>query len=416
MSSLPLFIARRLFRERNGQNRVSTPAIRIAILGVAIGLAVMIVSVSVVVGFKHTIRDKVVGFGSHITVADYMTLQSAEQYPVVMGDSMMGVLRHIPGVAHVERFAMKQGILKTDSDFLGVALKGVGPEYDKQFIASNMVEGEFPTFSDKSSQNKVVISKTMADKLHLRLHDRVFAYFVDDSSVRTRRLSIVGIYQTNLSRFDQSIAFTDLYSAVRLNGWEQDQTSGAEILVSNSKDIDSVERQLIKKVNRTIDRFGESYSSATIYEMYPQIFSWLELMDLNVWVILGLMVAVAGFTMISGLLILILERVRMIGLLKALGATNGQVRSTFLWFASMMTGLGLLLGNAIGLAIVLMQKYTGLVKLDAATYYVSTVPVELNLTYIILLNVATMIITMLVLILPSHLISYISPSKSIRYE
>lgn len=416
MSSLPLFIAKRLFRERNGQSRVSTPAIRIAILGVAIGLAVMIVSVSVVVGFKHTIRNKVVGFGSHITVADYMSLQSAEQYPVVMNDSMMSVLRHISGVAHVERFAMKQGILKTDSDFLGVVLKGVGPEYDKQFIVSNMVEGEFPTFSDKSSQNKVVISKTMADKLHLHLHDRVFAYFVDDSSVRTRRMSIVGIYQTNLSRFDQSIAFTDLYSTVRLNGWEQDQASGAEILVSNFKDIDSVERQLIKKVNRTVDRFGESYSSATIYEMYPQIFSWLELMDLNVWVILGLMVAVAGFTMISGLLILILERVRMIGLLKALGATNGQVRSTFLWFASMMTGVGLLLGDAVGLAIVLLQKYTGLVKLDAATYYVTTVPVELNPTYVVLLNVATMIITMIVLILPSHLISYISPSRSIRYE
>lgn len=416
MSSLPLFIAKRLFRERSGQSRVSTPAIRIAILGVAIGLAVMIVSVSVVIGFKHTIRNKVVGFGSHITVADYMTLQSAEQYPVVMNDSMMSVLRHISGVAHVERFAMKQGILKTDSDFLGVALKGVGQEYDKRFIADNMVEGQFPTFSDKASNNKLVISKIMADKLHLHVGDRVFAYFVDDNSVRTRRYSIVGIYQTNLSRFDESIAFTDIYSTVRLNGWEPDQASGAEILVNDFKNIGSVENQLIKKVNRTVDRFGESYSSATIYEMYPQIFSWLELMDLNVWVILGLMVAVAGFTMISGLLIIILERVRMIGLLKALGASNGQVRRTFLWFASMMIGLGLLIGNAVGIAIVLIQRYTGLVKLDAATYYVSTVPVELNITYILLLNVATLAITMLVLIMPSHLISYVSPSKSIRYE
>ncbi len=416
MSSLPLFIAKRLFRERSGQRRVSTPAIRIAILGVAIGLAVMIVSVSVVIGFKHTIRNKVVGFGSHITVADYMTLQSAEQYPVVMNDSMMTTLRNIGGVAHVERFAIKQGILKTDSDFLGVVLKGVGPEYDKRFIASNMVEGEFPTFSDKASQNKLVISKTMADKLRLHVGDRVFAYFVDDNSVRTRRFSIVGIYQTNLSRFDQSIAFTDIYSTVRLNGWEPDQASGAEILVDDFKNIDTVERQLIKRVNRTVDRFGESYSSATIYEMYPQIFSWLDLMDLNVWVILGLMVAVAGFTMISGLLIIILERVRMIGLLKALGATNGQVRRTFLWFASMMVGLGLLIGNVVGMAIVLVQQSTGMVKLDAATYYVSTVPVELNITYIVLLNVATLAITMLVLILPSHLISYVSPSKSIRCE
>lgn len=416
MSSFPLFIAKRLFRERSGQSRVSTPAIRIAILGVAIGLAVMIVSVSVVIGFKHTIRNKVVGFGSHITVADYMTLQSAEQYPVVMNDSMMSVLRNISGVTHVERFAMKQGILKTDSDFLGVALKGVGQEYDKRFIADNMVEGQFPTFSDKASKNQLVISKTMADMLHLHVGDRVFAYFVGDNSVRTRRFTILGIYQTNLSRFDESMAFTDLYSTVRLNGWEPDQVSGAEILVNDFKNIESVENHLIKKVNRTVDRFGESYSSASIYEMYPQIFSWLGLMDLNVWVILGLMVAVAGFTMISGLLIIILERVRMIGLLKALGATNGQVRRTFLWFASMMIGVGLLLGNAIGIAIVLIQRYTGLVKLDAATYYVSTVPVEINITYIVLLNVATLAITMLVLILPSHLISYVSPSRSIRYE
>lgn len=416
MNSLPFFIAKRLFSNRKGQHRVSTPAIRIAILGVAIGLAVMIVSVSVVIGFKHSIRDKVVGFGSHITVADYMTLQSAEQYPVQMNDSMMNVLKGIPGVAHVERFAMKQGILKTDSDFLGVALKGVGPEYDKKFIESNLVEGTFPTFSDKTSQNKIVISKNMADQLHLHSGDRVFAYFVDENSVRTRRFKVVGVYQTNLSKFDQSIVFTDIYTTNHLNGWEPDQVSGAEILVSNFDSINNVEKQLINKVNRTVDKYGESYSSATIYEMYPQIFSWLELMDLNVWVILGLMVAVAGFTMISGLLIIILERVRMIGLLKALGATNGQVRRTFLWFASMMIGLGLILGDVLGLAIVFIQKYTGLVKLDAATYYVSTVPVELNFTYIILLNVATLAITMLVLILPSHLISYVSPSKSIRYE
>lgn len=414
--NLPLFIASRLFREQRGTRRSSSPAIRIAILGIAIGLAVMIVSVSVVLGFKHTIRDKVVGFGSHITVADFSTLHTSTQYPVVMNDSMIGVIKSIPGVRHVERYAVKQGILKTDDDFLGIMLKGVGPEYDPTFFRKNIVKGEFPKFSDKISGGKIVISQSMASKLRLNVGDRVFAYFMDGNNVRTRRFTVSGIYQTNLSHFDESVAFTDLYTTVRLNGWEDDQVSGAEVLVKDFSKVNEVENEFVRRINRTVDHYGETYSSETIYELYPQIFSWLGLMDLNVWVILGLMVAVAGFTMISGLMIIILERVKMIGILKALGSTNRQVRHTFMWFAAMIIGVGMSFGDILGLGLVYFQDATGLVKLDPAAYYVSTVPVEVNWLYIILINLATLLITMLVLVLPSHIISGVHPAQSMRYE
>lgn len=414
--NFPLFIAKRIYSDDDGQRMVSKPAIRIATAGVAIGLAVMIVSVCVVFGFKHTIRDKVVGFGSHIQVGDFMSLQAGEQYPIQMGDSMLTVLRKIDGVKHVQRFAMKQGILKTDKDFLGVVFKGVGPEFDSTFIHQNMVEGVIPTFSDSASTNRLLISKPMADKLRLKTGERIFAYFIDDKGVRARRFTISGIYQTNLTQYDEVLCFIDLYAAVKLNGWEPDQASGAEVAVEDFDRLADVEALFINKVNRQMDQYGETYTSKTIHELNPQIFSWLELLDLNVWIILALMIAVASVTMISGLLIIILERTTMIGVLKALGARNKTIRHTFLWFAVFMVGKGMLIGNVLGIGLVLLQKYTGLVKLDAATYYVSTVPVELNLFFVLLLNVATLLVSVLVLIAPSYLISHIHPAKSMRYE
>lgn len=414
--SFPLFLARKIYASDADRNMVSRPAVRIATLGVAVGLAVMIISVCVVLGFKHTIRDKVIGFGSHITVADYMTMQTAEQYPIQMGDSMMRVLRGIEGVKHVQRYALKQGILKTDDDFLGVMLKGVGPDYDSTFIHKNLIAGRIPLFSEKKSQQKLVISKTMADKLKLKCGDRVFAYFINNEGVRTRRFSIEGIYQTNLQQYDESVCLTDIYTVNKLNGWEPDQYSGAELTVNNFNNLDETAQHIINKVNRTEDRYGGTYSAQTVTEMNPQIFSWLDLMDLNVWMILALMVAVAGVTMISGLLIIILERTQMIGILKALGSRNRQIRHTFLWLAVFIISKGLFIGNILGLGLIILQHYTGLVKLEPSKYYVATVPVELNIPFIIALNVATLVICILVLIAPSYLISHIHPAKSISYE
>ncbi len=414
--NLPFFLASRINKDHTATRKVSRPAIKIGMWGVAIGLAVMIISVCVVIGFKHTIRDKVIGFGSHITVSEFVSMQENANQPVCMDDSTLQRLKSIPGIAHVQRFAMKQGILKTDEDFLGVMFKGVGPEFDSTFIATNMVEGHMPTFSDTVSTNQLVISRLMADKLRVKAGDRIFAYFLGNDDVRTRRFTIAGIYATNLRHFDESICLVDLYSTVKLNGWETDQASGAELTLNDFDALDLVARDVTREIDRTQDRYGNTYTSRTVTAANPQIFSWLDLLDLNVWIILGLMVAVAAFTMISGLLIIILERTQMIGLLKALGAKNSTVRHTFLWFAAFIIGKGLIIGNIIGLGLCLLQHFTGVVKLDAAAYYVETVPVEINIPLILLLNIATLLLSVLVLIGPSYLISHIHPSKSMRYE
>ena len=416
--NFPLFIARRIYSDHIGdQQKVSKPAIRIAVAGVAIGLAVMIISVCVVLGFKHTIRDKVVGFGSHIQVANFYTLQSsAIDQPIAIGDSMINVLKKTEGVKHVQRFAMKQGILKTDNDFLGVMFKGVGPEFDSTFIHKNMVEGSIPHFSDQQSTNRILISKDMASKLRVKAGDRIFAYFIGEGGVRTRRFTINGIYQTNLAQYDKTTCFCDLYTARKLNAWTDDMVTGAELTVNDFKQLSTTANDIINRVNRTQDKYGNTFSSKTIRELSPQIFSWLDLLDLNVWIILAIMTAVAVVTMISGLLIIILERTTMIGVLKALGARNSTVRHTFLWFAAFIIGKGLLIGDALALALILLQKFTGFAKLDPQTYYVDVVPVELDWMLIVALNVATMLIALFVLIAPSYLVSHIHPAKSMRYE
>lgn len=416
--NFPLFIARRIYSDHIGdQQKVSKPAIRIAVAGVAIGLAVMIISVCVVLGFKHTIRDKVVGFGSHIQVANFYTLQSsAIDQPVAIGDSMMNVLKKTEGVKHVQRFAMKQGILKTDNDFLGVMFKGVGPEFDSTFIHKSMVEGSIPHFSDQQSTNRILISKDMASKLRVKAGDRIFAYFIGEGGVRTRRFTISGVYQTNLAQYDKTTCFCDLYTARKLNAWTDDMVTGAELTVNDFKQLGTTANDIINRVNRTQDQYGNTFSSKTIRELSPQIFSWLDLLDLNVWIILAIMTAVAVVTMISGLLIIILERTTMIGVLKALGARNSTVRHTFLWFAAFIIGKGLLIGDALALVLILLQKLTGFAKLDPQTYYVDVVPVELDWTLIVALNIATMLIALFVLIAPSYLVSHIHPAKSMRYE
>ena len=413
--NFPLFIAKRIYNDPGDKQKVSRPAIRIATIGVAIGLAVMIVSVSVVLGFKHTIRDKAIGFGSHITVAEFSTINGINQYPICMDDSMVNLLRKINGVKHVQRFAMTQGILKTENDFLGVMFKGVDEQFDTTFVHQYLVEGTIPTFSGTSSKQQILISKLMADKLQLHAGQSVYAYFINNN-VRARKFTIAGIYQTNLKKYDEVICFTDLYTAVKINGWEPDQATGAELTVNDFEKIDQTEETIIALVNRTKDKYHHTYSSATVQESNPQIFSWLNLLDLNVWIILVLMICVAGFTMISGLLIIILERTNMIGVLKALGSRNKVIRHTFLWFAVFIIGKGMLWGNILGIGVTLIQKFTGLIKLDPATYYVDTVPVEINLPMLLLINVCTLIVSVFVLIAPSYLISHIHPAKSMRYE
>ena len=414
--NLSFFIAKRIYSDKGDKRKVSRPAIHIATAGVAIGLAVMILTVSVVLGFKHTIRDKVIGFGSHIQVANFLTMQSSDPYPICIDDSIMRVIKGIEGVAHVERFALTQGILKTDEDFLGISFKGIGPEYDLSLIKSNLKSGSLPSFSDSANKGNLLLSSATADKMNLKTGDKVYAYFISDTGVKMRRFTVSGIFQTNMSQFDNSLCFTDLYTARKLNNWDGQLCSGAEVRVADLQLIDAVASRIADKVNRTTDHEGNIFSSQTIYESYPQIFSWLSLLDVNVWIILALMICVAGFTMISGLLIIILERTQMIGVLKALGMKGASVRHTFLWFAVFIIGKGMLIGDLLAAAIIVLQRQTGFISLDPTTYYVSEAPTEVNLPAFLLVNAATLLISVLVLVGPSFLISHIHPAKSMRYE
>ena len=414
--NFPLFIARKIYSGNDDKRKVSRPAIRIATFGVAIGLAVMIVTVSVVLGFKQTIRNKVVGFGSHIQIESLLAIGNQLE----LNDSTMDILGHMAGISHIQRFAMSQGILKTDSDFLGVAFKGVDENYDLTFIGQHIADGKLPAFNSQKSSNKLLISKYIADRLQLKADDKVFAYFITDGGVKARKFTVAAIYQTNMNKFDQALCFTDIYTTRKLNAWDGSNIySGAELTVNDLNMLDPIANDLaqeIKFINTQVSDPSLALSSKTIYEAYPQIFSWLDLLDINVWIILALMVCVAGFTMISGLLIIILERTQMIGILKALGARNKTIRHTFLWFAAFIIGKGLLLGDVIGIGVVLLQQHFGIVTLDPETYYVKEAPMELNLPVIVALNVATLLISVFVLIAPSYLISFIHPAKSMRYE
>lgn len=410
--NFPLFIAKRIYSDKGDRRKVSRPAIRIATIGVAIGLAVMIITVSVVLGFKHAIREKVAGFGSHIQVYNVQ----ATGYPICINDSMLAAYEAVEGVRHAERFAMTQGILKTDEDFLGVMLKGIGQEYDTTFISENLVEGSLPQFSDKKTKYPLVISKSIAQKLRVKTGDKLFAYFIGQDDVRARRFTICGIYQTNMKRFDDQICLTDLYVTQRLNGWDSLQCSGAELLVNDFEQLKPTNMNVLRALKGQTDRDGNTSVSYSITEVYPQVFSWLELLDVNVWIILGLMVSLAGFTMISGLLIIILERTQMIGILKALGAGNGSIISTFMYYGIMITGRGMLWGNVLGIGLVLLQQYTGIITLDAQTYYVSEAPMELNPLLILLINLQTIMSCAVVLLLPCILILFIHPARSMHYE
>lgn len=413
--SFSLFIAKRIFSHRQDQKRVSKPAILIATAGIAIGLAVMIISVCVVLGFQNEVKTKVMGFGSHISVLNSNRTFSNDTYPIVVNDSVMKVVRSVRGVKHAQRYVSKTGLLKTDENFQGIALEGYGADFDSTFLAEHLVEGRIPAFSDSKSSNRIVISKSIAQSLGIKLGDRIFAYFIDDN-IRSRRFTVEGIYQTNLAQYDKYYVYTDIYTVQRLSSWESDQYSGVQIQVDDINKLDSVYESVFEHFNHQSDCNGESYTAMTIHQMSPQIFDWLSLLDLNVWVILVLMIGVAAFTMISGLLIIILERTNMIGVLKALGGSNSSIRRIFLYFSTMIIGRAMIWGNVIGIGLVVLQLQFGFVKLNPESYYVETVPLLVNPWLILLINAATLIISVLVLIVPSYLISRIHPAKSIRFE
>ena len=411
-----LFIARRIYKKNEGGREVSKPAVRIAMLGIAIGLAIMIVSIAVVIGFKHQVRDKVVGIGSDIVISNFEAQNTYETSPIVANDSLFAQLQTLEGVRHLQRYSTKPGMIMTDTDFEGMVLKGISTEYDLSFIKRHLIEGEIPLFTDTVASQQVLISQTNALKLKLKVGDKIYTYFVDDDHIRARRLTIAGIYQTNFTTYDELFLISDLYTVNRLNNWKTDQVSGVEIQVKDYDKLEDVRELVHEKVDVQTDKYGGIYFTQSIEDLHPEIFAWLGLLDMNVWVILILMIGVAGFTMISGLLIIILERTNMIGVLKALGANNWSIRNIFLNFSMFLIGRGMLIGNVIGLLLCFLQYQFHIIKLDPSTYYVSYVPIEMNWGIFILLNICTFIVSVLMLIGPSYLIAHIHPAKSIRFE
>lgn len=413
--NLAWYMARRLYSHGGDVKRVSRPAIRIATVGVSLGVAVMIIAVCVVLGFKQEVQQKVMGMGGHVQVLNYDYQVDLEQHPIVLDDSLIAKLSSIDGVKHVQRFCNKPGMLKTDESFQGVMLKGVGSDFDLNFLKQHIVSGEVKSFSDTANTQNIVISSKLAKTLKLDVGSKVYAYFFD-GNVRARRFTVEAIYATHMGEFDKTIVFTDIYTTHKLSGFEDGQYSGAEILVDNLDRLDEVSSNVSSAVKSLTDVYGASYTAPSIRELYRGIFSWLSLLDTNVWVILCLMVSVAAFTMISGLLIIILERTQFIGTMKALGTTNKRLRHIFLYFASFIIAKGVIWGNVIGIGLVLLQNFTQFVHLDAETYYVDSVPVSLDWLFIVIINLGTLLASFCVLILPSYLVSRIHPAKSIRFE
>lgn len=413
--NVAFFLARHFYKTPGSGKRISGTTLHIATAGVAAGLAVMIISVCVVLGFKNEIRSKVIGFGAHIEVINTQSLANPQAFPLTDGAGLARLAGTTPGVRHVQRFATATGLLKTADSFRGISLKGIAAEYDTAFIASYLVEGQMPHFSADTASNRIVVSRQQADALGLKVGDRVYAYFFD-RTIKTRRFEVAAIYQTNLTQFDKALVLTDLKTVTALNGWSADQVGGLEVQVDDYDRVDDINAALAQTVKQATDSVGSTCSAFTVESLYPNIFDWLSLLDVNVWIILLLMVCVAGVTMVSGLLILILERTSTIGLLKAMGATNAMVRHTFIHLSVFIIVRGLIWGNVIGLGLVGVQTAFGIVKLDPANYYVESVPVLLNGWLILGLNAGTLLVTTLALVGPSFLISRIQPAKAIRFD
>ncbi len=401
------FISSRIFSL--SKENLSSTVMKIAMLSIALGIAIMLISISVVVGFKNQIKDKVIGFVSPIQIQVLNQNESMEETPFVY-DSLVKSRLQLPFVKSIHQTANKAGIIKTDSEIQGVVLKGVDKDYNWDYISSNIVTGSLPEYNDTERSNDVIISKIISDKMHLGVGDDIRIWFVgEDMKARGRKFSVKGIYETGLVECDERFVYCDLNQIRRLNGWENDEVGHLEIMLTEGVDIEEANNIIYYSIPTNL-------LSLTASDLYPQIFDWLELQDMNVVIIIALMLMVSGVTIISMLLIIVLERTSTIGVLKAMGADNAFVRKIFLQRSRKILLIGMLIGNAFGLGLCVIQKYTEFIKLSPESYYLSSVPIELNLWYILMLNVGTFLLWVLMMLIPTMVINNVKPSKSIRFE
>ena len=406
-----LFIAKRIIAGKEYKNSISSPIIKIAITAIALGVIIMMISMATGAGFQHKIRDKISGFKGHVQITNYDDNNSEVSItPIDKNQEFYPKFKNIDGIKNVQVFANKGGMIRTATDFEGIVFKGVSTDYDWSFFKEYLVEGKLPNFNQPRVRD-VLLSKTLVDRMQLALSDTINVHFLKSTKnkIPSRyKFVIVGIYDTGFGQFDKSLMIGDIKEVQRLNKWDDNQIGGFEVLLDNFDDIQ-------QKGNEIYSTTGSTLKSVTIVESYDVIFDWIELFDNNVWFIIGIMILVASINMITALLVLILERVQMIGILKALGSDNLGVRKIFLYNATYLILKGLLWGNIIGISLLLLQHYFGFITLDPASYHVTTVPIYINIFSIIMLNIGTLILCFLMLLIPSYIITKINPSKSIKF-
>ena len=402
-----LLFARRIVFSRD-KSVISRPIVRLAIWSVSLGFAVMILALAIVSGFKKEIRDKVIGFGAHIQVSNYDENNSYENKPIDRNDTTMQAVAKLPGIRHMQVFATKAGIIKTKDEIQGVVAKGIGSDFDWNYFRSRLTEGRIFSIQDSVKSDAVLISANISEKLDLHAGDNLVMYFIQQPP-RVRKFKISGVYKTGLEEFDNLYVFCDLAHIQKLNDWTAGQVGGFEISIDDFDRLD----EMGGKVYNTA---GSSLNARTIREIYPQIFDWLRLQDVNGLIIIVLMLIVAGINMISALIIIILERVNMIGTLKAMGSADSSVRRIFIAAASFLIGRGLLWGNIAGIGLVLLQKYFHLLHLDQQSYYISYVPVNISLFHLLILNAGTLVVCMLMMVLPTMIVTRITPMKALRFS
>lgn len=412
------YIARRLRLKNYDNHKQNSPSISIAVIGIALAIIIMMIAIVVVLGFKHEIRDKVMGFDAQITINNNAGYTELNNDYIIFNDTLKKIINNsIPNIK--ASLTIKQpGILKTDNDFMGIILKGMDKNYGWEFISDNLVDGSIPDYNNDENNNKIIISQIISSALKLNIGDKIYAYFFDNNKIRTRRFEIAAIYETHFGEYDKLFAFTTIGTLQRLNNIDSNIGNSVEIRNLPISEIEDVSYNLQDSLIQACysNQLTTLYRVDTVYKSGALYFNWLDLLDTNVIVILILMAFVSGFTLISSMFIIILERINMIGIMKSLGATNAQIRRIFIYLTERLVLKGILWGNIIALSIIFIQTKFKIIPLDPEAYYLNYVPTEINWSYILLLNIGVVIISGLILILPSHLISTISPAKTIKFE
>lgn len=413
--NINLYIANKIRKGNVTGKKIAGPVITIATLGIILGVVVMILSLTIGTGFKREIRNKIVGFGAHIQVVNYDYNSSFETNPITRDTNFVSELYNFEGIKHIQEYATKPGLIKTKDNIQGIILKGIGSDFDWSNFETNIISGSIPDYSHEKTSNDILISNTIAKLLDLSIGDKVPMYFFQDK-IRARNFKIAAIYDTHLTEFDKMFMFVDIRQIMKLNNWNKDQITGYEITLSSFDDMLPLSREIDILAASRISPDGGMLRISNILQQQPQIFGWLSLLDANVAVILILILIVAGFNMISGLLIIILERTAMIGVLKAIGAQNWNIRKVFLYLATFIILRGVLIGNIIGIGLCLIQQYFGIFTLNPENYYLSTVPIYINPLHLIYLNIGTILVSYLMMIAPSYLVTKITPVEALRFD